>query len=61
MWYNLARKIIKKVSQCDNATEFQELPQEKRDRYIRKLKEREVSIRQISRLTGVSFAIVRKI
>ncbi|MBO5066562.1 MAG: transposase, partial [Clostridia bacterium] len=56
-----ARKTIKKVSKCDNATEFQELPQEKRDKYIRKLKERGLSIRQISRLTGVSFAIVRKI
>lgn len=56
-----ARKIIKKVSKCDNATEFQGLPQEKRDRYIRKLKEKGLSIRQISRLTGVSFAIVRKI
>ena len=56
-----ARKIIKKVSKCNNATEFQELSQEKRDKYIRKLKERGLSIRQISRLTGVSFAIVRKI
>lgn len=55
-----ARKIIRKISKCDNATEFQELSQEKRDRYIRKLKERGLSIRQISRLTGVSFAIVRK-
>ena len=58
---NDARKIIKKVSKCDNSTEFQELPQEKRNRYIRKLKERGLSIRQISRLTGVSFAVVRKI
>ena len=56
-----ARKIIRKISKCDNATEFQELSQEKRDRYIRKLKERGLSIRQISRLTGVSFAIVRKV
>ena len=55
-----ARKIIRKISKCHNATEFQELSQEKRDRYIRKLKERGLSIRQISRLTGVSFAIVRK-
>ena len=56
-----AMKIIKKVSKCDNATEFQELSQEKRDRNIRKLKEKGLSIRQISRLTGISFAIVRKI
>ena len=56
-----ARKIIRKISKCDNATEFQTLSQERRDKYIRKLKERGLSIRQISRLTGVSFAIVRKI
>ena len=55
-----AKKEIKKISRCDNATEFQKLPQEKRDKYIGKLKEKGLSIRQISRLTGVSFAIVRK-
>lgn len=56
-----ARKIIKKVSKCDNATEFQELPQEKRDKFIRKLKEKGLSIRQISRLTGISKGIVERI
>ena len=56
-----ARKIIKKVSKCDNATEFQELEQKQRDIYIKKLRDKGLSIRQISRLTGVSFAIVRKI
>ncbi len=56
-----ARKIIKKVSKCDNLTEFQGLSIEKRDKYIRELKENGLSIRQISRLTGVSFAIVRRI
>lgn len=33
---NDARKIIKKVSKCDNATEFQELSQEQRDKLIKK-------------------------
>jgi len=55
-----ARNIIKKVSKCENATEFQSLSQDKRYKYIRKLKEKGLSIRQISRLTGISFAIVRK-
>lgn len=56
-----AMKIIKKVSKCDNVTEFQELPQEKRDKFIKKLKEKGLSIRQISRLTGISKGIVEKI
>ena len=56
-----ARKEIKKVSGCENATEFQILEQAKRDNYIKELKDRGLSIRQISRLTGVSFSIVRKI
>ena len=56
-----ARDIIKMISKCSNATEFQELSQGLRDKYITKLKESGLSIRQISRLTGISFAIVRKI
>ncbi len=56
-----ARKMIKKVSKCDSLTEFQGLSIKKRDKYIRELKENGLSIRQISRLTGVSFAIVRRI
>ena len=56
-----AQKILKKVSRCNNATEFQLLDQKQRDQYIKKLKNNGLSIRQISRLTGVSFAIVRKV
>ena len=56
-----AKKIIKRVSKCDNATEFQELSQEKRDKFIKKLKENGLSVRQISRLTGISKGIVEKI
>jgi len=56
-----AQKILKKITKCDNATEFQMLDKKQRDKYIKKLKKNGLSIRQISRLTGVSFAIVRKI
>ena len=41
---NDARKIIKKVSKFDNSTQFPELPQEKRDKFIKKLKEQGLSI-----------------
>ncbi len=56
-----ARKIIKKVSKCNNATEFQELSQEQRDKFIKKLRQKGLSIRQISRLTGISKGVVEKI
>ena len=55
-----AKTIIQKISKCKNATEFQRLPIDKRDKYLKALREKNLSIRQISRLTGVSFSIVRK-
>lgn len=56
-----ARKEIKKVSGCENAAEFQVLAPEERNKHIKKLKEKGLSIRQVSRLTGVSFGIVRRV
>lgn len=55
-----ARKIIEKYSKCKNASEFQALDIKARDRCLKELRENGLSIRQISRLTGVSFNIVRK-
>ena len=56
-----ARKIIKKYSKCENIAEFQALPIVKRDKYLKTFKEKGVSIRQISRLTGVSYYVVQKL
>ena len=53
-----AKKIIKKISKCRTAAEFQQLDKAKRDLYIYKLHENGLSVRQISRLTGVSKKIV---
>ena len=58
---NDARKIIKRISKCSNSVEFGLLELKQRNQYIRRMKEKGLSIRQISRLTGVSFAVVRKI
>ncbi len=55
-----AKLIIQKISKCKNVTDFQNLPVDKRDKCLRVLREKGMSIRQISRLTGVSFNIVRK-
>ena len=55
-----AKEIIKKYSQCKTVAEFQKLDSKSRDKYIAIFKQKGLSIRQISRLTGISFAIVRK-
>ncbi len=56
-----ARKIIEKISKCKNATEFQLIDKEKRAEYIRKMRENGLSIRQISRLTGISKGCVENV
>jgi REP element-mobilizing transposase RayT len=56
-----AKKMIKRISNCDNVAEFQRLPKEQREKYILKMKESGISIRQISRLTGTSFYLARKL
>ena len=55
-----ARKIIKAVSRCSTAAEIQYLPVTKRDKYLIALRKKSLSIRKISRLTGVGFNVVRK-
>lgn len=55
-----AQRIIEKYSKCKNVAEFQNLDIKSRDKYLKKFKENGLSIRQISRLTGVSFNVVRK-
>lgn len=55
-----ARDIIKMSSGCSNATEFQALPKAEQEKYVEEFKNRGLSIRQVSRLTGVSFGLVRK-
>ena len=56
-----AKKIIEKVSSCKDVAEFQRLEKEQRNKHIKELRENGLSIRQISRLTGISKRIVEKI
>ena len=56
-----AIKVIRKISKCKNTSEFSKLDVKIRDQYISKLKEEGLSIRQISRLTGISFGVVRRL
>lgn len=55
-----AREIIFRISKCKTVTEFQGLDVEHRNSYLKELKEDGISIRQLSRLTGVSKGIVEK-
>ena len=55
-----ARRIIEKHTKCKNASDFQRLDITTRNKYLKLLKEHGLSIRQISRLTGISFGIVSR-
>ena len=54
-----ARSLIKKISKCDTVSDFQSLDSVARNKFLKKLKAEGLSIRQLSRLTGVSVSIVR--
>ena len=56
-----AKRIIIKISGCDNISEFQQLKSEDNRKYIRQLKDAGISIRQINRLTGISKGIVERV
>ena len=55
-----AQKIIEKCSKCKNVSEFQQLPQTLRGKYIKKFYDKGISIRQISRLCGENKGMVEK-
>ena len=56
-----AWELIQRSSGCENAAEFQGLAMEKRDAALREALKGGVSIRQASRLTGISIGVIRKI
>lgn len=55
-----AREIIYNISQCSSATKFQALSKLQKLSYIKEFKKQGLSIRQISRLCGVSKSIVER-
>lgn len=56
-----AAALIERVTNVINLKEIQAYEQQKRDEVIRLLKRMVLQIRQIERLTGVSFGIIRGI
>jgi len=55
-----ATALMRSLTGCQNASQYQSLTVEKRDEGLRELLNHGVSIRQASRITGISFGIVRK-
>ena len=52
--------LMRSLTGCENASEYQSLTAVKRDKGLGELLRAGVSIRQASRITGISFGIVRK-
>ncbi|TYC88052.1 transposase [Acetobacterium wieringae] len=55
-----ASDLIKQLAGVKNLSDVQRLDKQKRDEVIRSCKSEGLSIRQIERLTGISFGVVRK-
>lgn len=58
---DVAKEIIREVSHCTSATEFQKLSLVKRNEYIPIIHKKGVSIRQLNRLTGTPRGIIQRI
>ena len=56
-----AAELIISIAKVISPSDIQSFEIEKRNKAIRKMKEQGLSIRQIERLTGVSFGIIRGI
>ena len=55
-----AAKIMHKLSGCSNVTQFQALAVKVRDEVLRKMRMAGISIKQSSRITGISYGVIRK-
>lgn len=52
-----AKSLIKKISKCDTVSSFQSLDSVARNKFLKMLKAEGLSIRQLSKLTGVASAL----
>ena len=55
-----AKRLIQKHTKCNSISDFQMLDDSKKEKYIKKLWELGLSIRQVSRLTGETKGKVEK-
>ncbi len=55
-----AVRMIEKITKCKNAADFQKIDPDKQQKYVNKLHYAGVSVRQLSRLCGISKGMVEK-
>ena len=55
-----AKELMKSLCGCENVSQFQALPESQAGKVLTSLLHAGGSIRQVSRITGISFGIVRK-
>ena len=55
-----AKEIVKNITKCETIEEFQKMDRNERKPIIRRLREEGLSIRQISRLTGISKGLIER-
>ena len=55
-----AVKIIKRVTKCENPSEFQKIDEDKKRKYLKTLNSKGISIRQLNRLTGIPKGIIER-
>ncbi len=58
---DVAKEIILSESNCNSASDFLRLPLSLRNYYLRLLHQKGLSIRQLSRLTGVSIGVIQRV
>lgn len=57
---DVARDVIREITNCESVTDFQKLSLVNRDLYISQCHQKGISIRQINRLTGIPIGAVQK-
>lgn len=56
----IATSIMQRLSGCRNVTEFQSLDIGRRDNILSSMHKARISMKQASRITGISYGVIRK-
>jgi len=56
----IATNIMQRLSGCRNVTEFQSLDIDRRDNVLCSMRKAHISMKQASRITGISYGVIRK-
>ena len=56
----IATSIMQRLSGCRNVTEFQSLDIDRRDNVLCSMRKAHISMKQASRITGISYGVIKK-